>query len=570
MRALVLTIPLLILVGLFFFLRGAGGDDDQQGRGLHGQDPSEWVIDDGPPEPGASEGVNLRAMEEDTSQRAEAVHNVDGELPYPLEVDLVLLQEGEPLGPGQEIRSGAKAALRGHLHTDEGKALVGSVQFLAGANKGREIPCAVDGSFLVTDLYPGLSIVRVNSGSGRYSVREVRLAQLSTTLLNIAFGVRSSAQVRGRVVDPFGKAVGQAEVKVDGQMATTDDQGYFETYRITAGRILIEIKANGYARYRETLPISRGANIPRERLTFTIEPEAFLDIEISGNVGANEPALVYLFPSGGQRVNKQRGQRTFPWYAVNPVIVQPGRVATVSGLPKGHVTVMTFKSGALAKPARRNVNLNANRRAALKVSLTSGPSVQGQAKIDGKPAPGATVRLESLDPTATSMHALGRRPSFKMEMVFDLLPAAIQTTKTDSRGRFQLTTNPDIDSEYLLVITSADRRHRLVKRLTQLEGNLNVDLAPVIPGKGELQIEWNGGGKSLPYRVRQAGEVAQREVLPPGEVLRLPDLTKGLWRVDVSYNGRFLERGQRFWVGDGELVERSFSIPADILQDGRR
>ncbi|MCP5020367.1 MAG: carboxypeptidase regulatory-like domain-containing protein [bacterium] len=570
MRALVLTIPVLILLGLFFFLRGSGGDEDQLGNGLEGQNSRAIVAEDNQTELGAPDTVNLRAMEEDPNPRAEAVHSVDGDLTYPLEVDLVLVQEGEPLESGQEIRAGAKAALRGSLHTDTGKGLAGHIQFEAGANKGREVLCAADGTFLVSDLYPGLSIVRVNSGRGRYSVREVRLAQLSTTLLNIAFGPQSSAQVRGRVVDPFGEPVPQAEVKVDGQMATTDDEGYFETYRITAGRILVEIQATGFARYRETLPISRGANIERERLTFTVEPEAFLDIEITGNVGANEPALVYLFPTGGQRVNKQRGQRTFPWYTVNPVTVQPGRVTTVSGLPKGHVTAMTFKSGALAKPERRNVNLGAKRRAALKVTLAAGPSVSGLVKVDGVVSPGASVRLEASDPMATSMHALQRQPSYMMEMVFDILPAAIQTVKADSRGRYQLTTNPEVDSEYLLEIISADRSHRLVKRLSKLEGNLNVELLPVIPGKGELQIDWNGGGKSLPYRVRREGEVSQREVLPPGEVMRLPELAKGLWRVDVSYNGRFLERGQRFWVGDGDVVERSFSIPDDILHEDRR
>ena len=73
----------------------------------------------------------------------------------------------------------------------------------------------------------------------------------------------------------------------------------------------------------------------------------------------------------------------------------------------------------------------------------------------------------------------------------------------------------------------------------------------------------------MPYRIRREGEVGPREVLPPGEALLLPDLEKGLWRVDVSYNGRFLERGQRFWVGDGDLIERTFSIPDDILQEAR-
>ncbi|MFT5199947.1 MAG: hypothetical protein ACI87O_002621 [Planctomycetota bacterium] len=570
MRALVFSIPLFIVLGLFFFLRESGEDRPEEISGLQGQETTGLVADGNPDAKAGEPVVSLRGMPEEVGQRAGAITRSEADLAYPLEIDLVLLQAGDPFEAGQEIRSGAKAALRGSLHTDEGKGLVGTVVFLAGANKGREIPCAEDGSFLVTDLYPGLSVVRVDSGRGRFSVREVRLAQLSTTSLNIAFGTRSAAQVRGRVVDPFGKAVGGVEVKVDGQAAYTDEQGYFEIYRVTAGRLLVEVKANGYASYRETLPISRGANIPRDRLVFTIEPEAFLDIELVGSVGSSEPALVYLFPSGGQRINKQRGQRTFPWYKVNPIMVEPGRTVSVGGLPKGHVTVMTFKSGAAAKPERRNVNLDAQRRAALKVTLAPGPSVTGQALVDGKPAAGASVRLESLDPSATSMHSLGRRPSFRMEMVFDLLPAAVQTVKADSRGRFQLTTHADIDSEYLLVITSADRKHRLVKRIKELEGNLKADLEPVRPGVGELQIEWDAKGRSLPYRVRMPGTVGQREVLPPGEVLSVPDLPKGLWRVDVSYNGRFLERGQRFWVADGQVVEQSFSIPDDILQDKPR
>ncbi|MDF1836512.1 MAG: carboxypeptidase-like regulatory domain-containing protein [Planctomycetota bacterium] len=568
MRALVFSIPLLLLVGLFLFLRTSEADGPEQVGGLQGQEG--FVVEAPPSGPEAAPEVNLRGVTQEVNERVGGPQGTQTDLPYPVEIDLVLLQAGEPVETDQEIRSGAKASLRGSLHTDTGKGLVGDIEFLAGANKGRRVPCAADGPFLVTDLYPGLSSVRAGTGQGRYSVREIRLGQLSTTTLNISFGQRSSAQVRGRVVDPFGKAVGQAEVKVDGQAAFTDDEGYFEIYRVTAGHLLVEIKATGFARYRETLPISRGANIPRERLTFTIEPEAHLDIALMGSVGAPGPALVYLFPSGGQRVNKQRGQRTFPWYTVNPILVEPGRSVSVGGLPKGHVTVMTFKGGAAAKPARRNVNLDPQRRATLEVSLEPGPSLTGQALVDGKPAAGASVRMEALDPSATSMHSLGRRPSFRMEMVFDLLPAAVQTAKADSRGRFQLTTHPDIDAEYVLEITSADRRHRTVKRITKMQADMKVDLQPVRGGNGDLQIQWDTQGKAIPYRVRVAGEVGTREVLPGGEVLSVPDLATGLWRVDVSYNGRFLERGQRFWVGEGDLVERSFEIPADILNDRPR
>lgn len=570
MRALVFSIPLLLLVGLFFFLRTSEGDGSDESSGLDGQGHAGLVVEKDPdPGPSVPE-VNLRGVTEEITHRSGGRDVDEADLPYPVEVDLVLLQVGAKLETDQEIRSGAKASLRGSLHTDSGKPLAGRIEFLAGANEGREVLCAADGSFQVTDLYPGLSIVRAESGQGRFSVRELRMAQLSTTSLNIAFGPRSSAQVRGRVVDPFGKPVPQAEVKVDGQPAYTDDEGYFEIYRVTAGRLLVEVKAKGFARYRETLPISRGSNIPRERLTFTIEPEAFLDIAVVGSVGASGPAQVYLFPSGGQRVNKQRGQRTFPWYTVNPILVEPGRTISVGGLPKGHVTVMTFRSGAAAKPARRNVNLDAQRRATFEVSLVPGPTVSGQAMVGSSPAAGATVRLEALDPSATSMHTLGRRPSFRMEMVFDLLPAAVQTVKADSRGRFQLSTHPDIDSEYVLEVTSADRRHRSVKRISELQGNLKVDLTPIRGGDGELQIEWDTQGKAIPIRVRKSGEVGKREILPPGEVHTIPDLETGLWRVDVSYNGRFLERGQRFWVQDGGLVERSFEIPSEILEDRPR
>jgi hypothetical protein len=567
MRALVLTLPLILLLGLYFFLRESS---PERPPGLQGGELSGMGVEGTPAGPGASPEVQLRGMREELNPREGGVAGGEADLAYPLELDLVLVQAGEPLDTGQEIRSGAKAALRGNLHTDEGKGLMGRVVFIAGANKGREVPCAEDGSFQVTDLYPGLSIVRAEAGNGHFSVRELRFAQLSTTSLNIAFGTRSSAQVRGRVVDPFGVAVPQAEVLVDGQLATTDGEGFFEIYRVTAGTLLVEIKANGFARYRETLPISIGANIPRDRLVFTIEPEAFLDIAVVGSVGAAGPALVYLFPSGGQRINKQRGQRTFPWYTVNPILVEPGRSMSVGGLPRGHVTVMTFKSGALASPARRNVNLDPERRAAFEVTLVPGPSVQGQALIEGNPAAGARVRLESLDPSATSMHALGRRPSFQMEMVFDLLPAAVQTTKADSRGRFQLTTHPDIDSEYLLEITSADGQFRSVQKMSQLKGSLEVNLAPVRPGRGSLEVEWNGGARTLPYRVRLAGVVGKRELLPPGEALSLTDLPTGLWRLDVSYNGRFLERGQRFWVEDGQVVQQRYSLPDDVLQDQPR
>ncbi|HPF14070.1 MAG: carboxypeptidase regulatory-like domain-containing protein [Planctomycetes bacterium] len=564
MRAFLIFLPLLLLVGGLYFW--VSRQTPSQGPETALQTGIE--LEGEPVAPVASEPTPVAPLRELASEpRAEAPAPDNIDLRYPLELDLVLVQPGPKAeSAGGEFGAGAKAILRGSVHTDDGTPLPGSVVFIAGANKNRELPCASDGTFLANDLYPGLAIVRIESGRGQISEREVTLGNFGNTELNISFGSRSGARVTGRVQDEFGQPITGARLRVDGQAAISNEEGRFEVYQTTAGKILIVIEADGYARYREELSISRGTVVEPDRLVFQLEREATLDLEVTGISSQSDPVQIYLFPAGGQRVNTQRGQRTFPWYTVNPIEVRPGVTTTVRNLPPGAVTVMGFQSGAIATPLRRNVKLIGGQRTSTKVAFEPGPALLGQATWQGKPAAGARVRLEALDASQASMLALGRRPSFLMEMVVDILPPANQSVVADGAGRFQLTTQPDLQAEYLLFVTSADGKGRAIQRVggAQLNGELAIELLPVVDGSGSLAIDFPGVGVSFPYRVRVQGKVGEIQTLPLGDTLLVPDLPCGLWRLDASRFQRYATRGQRFWIEDGVQTQQTLRLDEEL------
>lgn len=566
MRALILLLPLALAGGLYlWFSQRTTAPDDVATPGVEAPAAPEV------PEAFEPETVDLQGLREAPKLRDEAPVRPAVDARYPLEVDLVLIQPGQPDASDKEMRAGAKAVLRGRLHDDHGAPIVGRVIFEAGANKGRELACASDGTFLASDLYPGLSIVRADSGRGYSSLREVRLGQFGNTELNIAFGPRSSARVTGRVQNERGEPIADAQVSVDGQRTTTNEEGRFEVYRTTAGQILVEVEAEGFALYREQLPVARGAQVDPDRLVFQLEKEAILDLEVLGNVGTRGPALVYLFPAGGQRINSMRGQRTFPWYRINPIEVQPGLQNTIRGLAPGHVTVMAFKPGAIAKPEKQNQKLNAGKRASLKIELVPGPSLTGRVVREGKPVAGALVRLEALDASQASMAALARRPSFNLEMVVDILPAALQVTHTDAAGRFLVSTQPTLQNEYVLWVSSADGKFRSIQRIEgeALTQDLEVELKPVETGTGQLELALPGVGARLPYRVRINGETQDVRELPIGEPIVIDDLPEGLWRLDLSRYQNYAERGVRFWITPDRRTEESATIGQDLWQPQR-
>ncbi|MEZ5975343.1 MAG: carboxypeptidase-like regulatory domain-containing protein [Planctomycetota bacterium] len=566
-----LLVPLIALGALYLWTQQTSQVDPENNSAL----PVERVD---PLTPGRSMGpgggpvVPLRDVESPVETRIDAPATEDVDRRYPLELNLTLLQPGPvDAREGGEVLAGAKATLRGRLIGENGDPLVGRVEFVWGANEGRVLPCASDGSFLAGDLYPGLSIVHVVSPQGWTSEREIRLGQFGNTELNVTFATGATARVRGRVQDGFGKGIEGAKVRVDGQEAFSDPDGQFEVYRTTIGQILVEVSAEGFALYREELPIGRGVTIEPGRLVFQLEPEAVLDLELSGLAGSNRPAQVYLFPAGGQRINKQRGQRTFPWYRLNPIELRPGLGQTVRGLPEGSVTVMAFQSGAVASPERSNVKLHVGRRNSHVVQLQPGPTLTGKVQVDGKTVPNARVRLEVLDASSNTMRTVSRGPAFNLQMVVGLLPTARQQVITDAGGRFVLSTQPDLENEYMLTATNPEGTWRKVMRLTgeQLGSEVMVELEPASKDKGSLALTLKGVARSVPYRVRVEGADGGVAVVGPGETLHVADLPAGLWRLDASRYGRYATRGLRFWIEADREESQELNLPDDLWKDPR-
>ena len=573
MRALLVILP-LALAGAYFWLSHPSDLTEDSPIGLERSDAEN--PGGVPPREGTENSAtpDLRGIPGDTREKV-AVEAIT-DLRYPLEIHLSMIQPGseEANGDGaakSEYRAGAKAALRGHVHTDDGTPLTGRVLFVAGANKGRELTCSSDGNFQANDLYPGLSIVRVLSGRGQISEREVRLGQFGNTELNVAFGARSGARVRGRVQDGFGKAIVGATVRVDGQEGVTNEEGRFDIYRTTSGKILLVIYAAGYSSYREQISIMRGRDVEPDRLLFQLEKEAILDVEVLGLPGGSATGYVYLFPAGGQRVNTKRGQRTFPWHTVNPIEVRPGLRTTVRGLPQGAVTVMGFHASMEASPTRRNVKLNAGQRATASIEFGPGPSIKGKVLLKGKPAVNARIRLESMDANQVTVETLGRRNSFSMEMVLDILPTADRRATSNAAGRFVLATQPGRQAEYMLWATSANGKQQAIQRVkgSELDGNLEVELQPIESGLGSMTLDFPGMDRSLPCRIWVDDTPQEVFVLSVGESLQVEDLAPGQWRMDVNRFQNFAARGLRFWVPPGKGIEVPVALPEGIFKDIR-
>src|SRR6185436_5299296 len=101
------------------------------------------------------------------------------------------------------------------------------------------------------------------------------------------------------------------------------------------------------------------------------------------------------------------GERDYPWWRLNPVAIYPGGTKTIEDLPAHRVTLRLFHAGAVATPPTRTVTLREKDTESAQLHLAASPIVFGVVTDDGRPAPGASVVLESPSRSQAALAVLG-------------------------------------------------------------------------------------------------------------------------------------------------------------------
>lgn len=488
---------------------------------------------------------------------------------HPLEVELTQLQRGvfasshEVLPPG----SGANARLSGHILGDRGVGVPSSVTFRAGPNAGRVLRTDSQGNFGASDLYQGLSIVDIETDYGVRSVREVMLRQLDTALLNVTLGREVSSSVRGIVKDREGNPIHGAEVELDGGRAFTDDLGEFFFPRVSPDKVLAVVEKRGYAKYQQIVAVPRRTAIAKEDLQFVLYEGADLELRLDQAVGGPGPALAYVFPVGGQRVNSTLGQNTYPWHEVNPIQLYAGGTALIEGLQPGHVILTVFHPGGIARPPFETKKLISGRKNTHAFQLRSTPTLRGVVKDEaGKPLAGATVTLEAPDRGNATTKILQQKPTFNLSMVVPILPAGLQEVTTDRGGRFALTLYGDVSNSFYLTAVDRSGTLRTNRVVSADEDEVELVLQPVAADSATLRMRMGGRFQGLPVRVTVNGAPMEPFVLDPEEDLTIEGLESGTWRTEVWWHHDHVERGRTFTLEASGERELGIVLPKGALE----
>ena len=551
-----------LLALLLALLAAAGGAAWWSGRGAPAS-AAAVTLDRELPAPGAG-GARPEVELESVTRSAEDLPESATTVVWPLEVDLTLVQRGTFETPANvaPIGSGATATLRGNIYGADGTGQSATITFTAGPNEGRVLTTDDEGAYGASDLYGGLNVVDIETAAGRRAQREVLMREFTETPLTIGFG--RPAAIYGRVLDMAGEPIEGASVTIDGREALTDVEGVFHFPAVASGRVLAVVRKPGYATYREVIPVTAGFVITQDKLTFSLERGATLAVSILEQVGGRGPAKVWLLPSGGQRVNTSRGQRTFPWYLVNPVEVYPGGTALVEDLPSGRVDLVLFHSGAVATPQRTTVKLTGGRETAHVLHLEPGGQLTGRAVRDGEPVPRARVTLEAPHRTRATTDALGMRYDFMQGMVLSHLAPARQEVECDEHGRFALTTFKGARAYYLSA-ESPDGEWLGTRTVAPDSSDVEIELRPVDREKGLLEVLLAGRHQGLPVQVRVQGTPRDKFELAPHDPLVIADLERGTWRLDLTWNGEFVKKGHTVEIGAGRS-EVEVELPEGAIE----
>jgi hypothetical protein len=508
-----------------------------------------------PPPPEAPERVLESSSPEPAAEVATSVV-------YALKVDVELLRSRMQLqaDDAPPLGSAATAKLKGSVYTRGATPVRVEVRFVAGPNADRVLYSDRNGQFGASDLYPGLSLVRVTGPSIPGSLREVLLRQQRETPLNLGYG--RTSLVHGSVKDPDAKPVAGARVTMDGQETATDENGNFLFTAIAPGDVLLFVEKEGFARLRRQWTVAGDTTIEPGKLVLTLDRAARLEVTIPDRLNTGSEALLYVLPENLE------GERKYPWHLVNPVRIYPGGTLTIEDLPATTVSLRLFHSGAISKPASRRVGLAPGETERVEFHLEPAPVVTGIVRQGAKPVANAIVRLEMPDRVSAMNVAIGAGDLMSLEReLLPNLPPAVQETRTNASGEFVLSANEGVSKQRYLVALSPDGRSTGGKVLVGGETQVDVELVPVTSGEGELVLQLDGRYQPLPVDVTVNGTPRERFLLSPGKDLHVEGLTPGSWKLDARWGSEELAKGQTFELDASTTLALKLPEGAIIGQD---
>jgi hypothetical protein len=489
------------------------------------------------PEPAADEPVELSRVELTRPDDAPDPSTLETTVIHPLKIELDLVRSKFELQAEEApaLGSAATAAIKGSVFTTGETGVRVEVRFVAGPNEGRVLYSDRNGAFGASDLYPGLSLVRVTGAEIPGSLREVRLRQERESQLNLGYSRLSV--VHGLVQDREAKPIAGALVSMDGQETTSGEDGRFVYTGMAAGELIVTVAKPGFSAVRQQITVVGGTTIDPGKLIFTLDRGGRLEITIADRINADRESQVFVLPENLD------GERKFPWHTINPVRIFPGGTVTIEDLPAMHVVVRAFHSGAVAKPRSKRVLIVAGETAHETLNLEKSPVVIGVISLDGKPAADATVRLEVPDRVAAMNAAIGGTDFLSLEReVLPNLPPAVQETRTNALGEFVLSANEDVSKQRYLVALSADGRSRGGRVLRGGEQRADVELVPLAEGEGEIVLQTNARFQPLPVEITVNGAPRDRFFLQPGQDLHVDGLTSGSWKMSARWSSDELQK----------------------------
>ena len=481
---------------------------------------------------------------------------------WPLELDLDLLSPSylPETNEGQHPGAGRRARLIGNIADERGEPVQAKIEFVAGANMGRVLFCGTDGSFGANDLYPGLAIVKVSARGIIGSRRELVLRQNTEYTLNIGYG--RPGGVQGEVVDAQGNGIEDAKVLIDGLATRTDAEGYFYLGGLASDRALLEIEAPGYSGVRDVVGITAEFTIPRGRLIYRLERGADLEITLKTDIGAKENAQVVILPSDTKQI------RRYPWYLTNPVEMAPGSTVTVRDLPVGAVTVRVFHRGALAMPRERVINLRSGVSNRVEVELQPAPVLRGIVTENGKPVPGARVKLEAPDRVAATLSYFRTAHWFLESEVLPTFPFAVQEVLADGAGAFMFTAWPEASESRYLEAWSLDGQAWGGRFVDPDDSEVNLEIQAIDRGHAELRIDLPDRTQALEIKLTINGTPAESFSIAAGEDLVIDQLLEGIWKLKARWYDEVLLDEPELEL-DGVRALRSTLPDRAIVGDNR-
>ena len=510
-------------------------------------------------EPAEAPAVDLAGPSRASEASAESTGSAATTVIYPLRLELSLVSRAS-LPKSDDVmafRAGAIAGIEGVITGVDGQPAPGArIEFLAGPNAGTALVTDSRGRFGATDLWQGLSTVLVRVGSVT-SERPVRLGRLSRTPFSVDFSQRVFVGVL--VKDAQGKPVEGAEVRVDGTVSYSDSAGRAAFPAVTVGKVMTSVRKEGFAAIERELALSRGVTIEASNNVYTLRRGASLELAVRSAGPMSTPALVYLMPAGGSGGPGGTTLREFPWHAVSPVEVPPGRSVVVPDLPEDLLHVRVFHAGSRGEPPTTQVRLQAGAVTRHELRLGAAPTIIGRVLREGRPAEGVTVTLEAPDRDHVTTAALDKKPMHAHEVVLPHLPAALQRVVTDGRGAFTFTAYDGLAEGRYVVAETFDGRWRGAALVRAAGVDLTLELAPVPTDGGALRFVFDHF-QGLPIEARIAGRPLEPVVLRPGEPFVVEGLELGTWRVHAQWEGEDVIRRQVVEVG-AEPAELTAPLP---------